>query len=125
MNPYALLGGVLAVILLVAGSLRIGYVHGGNAVRVELQKQIDAETLKRKAADSSYQQTLGERDAALAAAAALRDAPPPDPKTLIVRIPGNAPNCTCADRSDDYWMRYNAAAAGTAAPAAADVPAPP
>jgi hypothetical protein len=115
-KAYLYLGAVVAVLALCAGAGRWGYVTGGNAVRVEMQKAVEKARIEAKAADSRYTDATKDLESALEALATLRDQPPPDPQILIKRIPSDAPDCTCADRSDDYFRLYNDAAGATSPP---------
>jgi hypothetical protein len=61
--------------------------------------------------DTAYAALQGERDKASAEVQALLNRPPPDPRTLIVRIPTDAPVTSCPDRSPEWVRAYNALAA--------------
>jgi hypothetical protein len=97
-----------------ASLISAGEAIGEARVQARWALAVEASNAAVKAKDEAYQRTLAERDAALAQVAAALSRPLPDPKTLIVRVPSDAPDCTCADRSPDFRLRYNEIAAGTA-----------
>ena len=66
------------------------------------------------ASNAAYEATEAERKAAQAAVLALLNRPPPNPKTLIVERPTNAPVSSCPDRSPEWRLRYNEIAASAA-----------
>ena len=74
-----------------------------------------AEQAKRdvEAKDAAYQRISAERDIYADQVSGLLQRPPIDPKTLIVRVPTNAPDVTCPDRGPEYRLRYNAIADGS------------
>ena len=85
-----------------------------DGVRAEWAAATEAANAATKAKDAAYQRASGERDAYAEQVSARLQRPQIDPKTLIVRVPTDAPGITCPDRSPAWRVQYNAIAAGTA-----------
>lgn len=132
---------LLLVALAVLGATYTGaYFHGrkdgGNAVKAQQLEDLGKANAEVKRLDKAYGDKSKELAAADATIAKLL-AYQPEPQALIKRIPADEPTTpgekpTCADRSDDYWLQYNAIASGlpdpgppatTVVPPASDVPA--
>jgi hypothetical protein len=77
------------------------------AVMARWAAATEASNAENRARDAEYERTKGERDAAMTQVAAILNRPPVDPKTLIVRVPTDAPGITCPDRGSEFRLRFN------------------
>jgi hypothetical protein len=129
MNPYALLGCLLTVVLVAGGAYYQGRQDGAAKVRSELAEQLAQKQAEVDRKDADYRARAAELAKATETVGRLLSYRP-DPKVLtrevIREVPVDAP-CTCPDRSPEYRLQYNAVADGRpptrpagAVPAAAD-----
>lgn len=120
--PYA-----AVAIALVGGFLWYGhtrYEAGEAAAWAEARESIDKANAEVRAKDAKYRASTADLQAQLVDAlnrpAEIRTVI--EPRTLVKEVTREGP--TCPDFADDYWLRWNAIAAGDAgAPAAPAVPA--
>jgi hypothetical protein len=117
--------GALGAIALAAAGYFYGHRDGATAERQAWQHQVDEANARAAKADERYQAGEDGRDQRLTDIAARLAAPPPNPQILIREVKPDASTGLCADRSSDFRLQFNAAAATgfpTAAAALPDAP---
>jgi hypothetical protein len=90
--------------------IKMGREQGRLEVRAEWDEAVSVANREIAKKDAAYAELQGERDKANAKVQELLNRPPPDPRTLIVRIPTDAPVTACPDRSPEWRLQYNALA---------------